>query len=107
VAPLILAAERRRGHRDTPASSGWSGEAVLRPGLLVRIVNIGPFGALVECHARLRPGRRAELQLIPAGTERKQVVPGKVERCEVVALKPLSFRGAIAFETILASTGDG
>jgi hypothetical protein len=104
---MTLAAERRRGHRETPASSGWSGEALLRPGLFVRIVNIGPFGALVECQARLRPGRHAELQLMPAGTERRQLVPGRVERCEVVALQPLSFRGAIAFESILSATRDG
>jgi hypothetical protein len=100
-------ADRRRGQRGAPDHSGWSGEAVLRPGLLVRIVNIGPFGALVECQARLRPGRRAELQLIPAGSERKQVVPGRVERCEVIALQPLCFHGAIAFETALWSVQDG
>jgi hypothetical protein len=104
---MNVVAERRRGRRDAPTSSGWSGEAVLRPGLFVQIVNIGPFGALVECQARLRPGRRAELQLVPAGTLRKQIVPGRVERCEVVALRPLSFRGAIAFETMLGSTRDG
>ena len=100
-------ADRRRGRRETPTLCGWSGEAVLRPGLLVRIVNIGPFGALVECRARLRPGCPAELQLVPAGTERKQVVPGRVARCEVVALQPLNYRGAIAFETVLGTVRHG
>jgi hypothetical protein len=97
--------DRRRGQRGAPDHSGWSGEAVLRPGLRVRILNIGPFGALVECQARLRPGRRAELQLLPAGSEQKQVVSGRVERCEVITLQPLSFHGAIAFETAVRFAG--
>jgi hypothetical protein len=97
--------DRRRGQRGAPDHSGWCGQAVLRPGLPVRILNIGPFGALVECPARLRPGRRAELQLLPAGSARRQVVSGRVERCEVIALQPLSFHGAIAFETAVWSGG--
>jgi len=101
------ASERRRAGRGAPDIAGWAGEAVLRPGLLVRIVNIGPFGALVESQARLRPGRRAELQLVTAGTDQKQIVPGTVERCQVSTLQPLSFRGAIAFETIVSSASDG
>jgi hypothetical protein len=95
--------DRRRAHRRTPDVAGWSGHAVLRPGLAVRIINIGSFGALVETAARLRPGRSAELQLIAAGTDRKQVVTGRVERCQVITLKPLVFHGAIAFERSVPS----
>lgn len=87
--------------------AGWSGDAVLRPGLFVRIVNIGPFGVLVESASRLRPGRLAELQLVVAGTDQKQVVAGRVERCHVIALEPLVFHGAIAFEDQCPSTGLG
>ena len=94
-------ADRRRGQRRAPDRSGWHGEALLRPGLLVRIVNIGAYDALVECQVRLRSGRRAELQLMPAGSECRQIVPGRVERCEVIALQPLCFHGAIAFERAL------
>jgi hypothetical protein len=99
--------DRRRAVRARPDHAGWRHEAVLRPGLPVRIVNIGPYGALVECQARLRPGRAAELQLMAHTTERKHVVPGKVERCQVVALEPLSFRGAIAFDVVLGPASDG
>jgi hypothetical protein len=74
---------------------------VLRPGLLVRVVNIGAHGALVECPARLRPGRMAELQLVSAATDRKQCVSGRIERCQVVRLRPLGFCGAIAFDGVL------
>ena len=98
--------ERRRARRAGPAHAGWLPDAVLRPGLLVRLVNIGPYGALVECQARLRPGRAAELQLVTSA-DRKQVVRGRVERCQVVALSPLSFRGAIAFDTVLGAVATG
>lgn len=100
-------ADRRRGQRKAPTLSGWNGDALLRPGLPVRIVNIGAYGALVECQGRLRPGRRAELQLMLAGSERKQIVPGRVERCQVIGLQPLCFHGAIAFEKPLWPMEDG
>lgn len=93
--------DRRRAGRRPPDVAGWSGEALLRPGLLVRIVNIGPFGVLVESTAGLRPGRHAELQLMEAGTDHRVLVPGRVERCQVIGLQPLSFRGAIAFEDLI------
>ena len=96
--------DRRRGPRDAPDLAGWRPDAILRPGLPIRIVNIGPYGALVECATRLRPGRRAELQLITAA-ERKQVIAGRIERCQIVDLRPLNFRGAIAFETVLPPDG--
>lgn len=101
--------DRRRALRRPPDVAGWSGDAVLRPGLVVRIVNIGPFGALVESRARMVPGRIAELQLIAAGTEQKEVVIGRIERCQVIGLQPLSFRGAIAFERVVraAESVDG
>lgn len=103
----LAASERRRARRSGPATAGWHPDAVLRPGLLVRIVNIGPYGALVECQARLRPGRTAELQLLAMSADRKQVVRGRVERCQVVGLDPLSFRGAIAFDAVLQPEMDG
>ena len=56
-------AERRQVRRVSAEEAGWQEEAVLRPGLLVRIVNISAIGVLLESPARLRPGRRAELQL--------------------------------------------
>lgn len=36
-----------------------------------------------------------------ADTEQKEVVAGRIERCQVIGLKPLSFRGAIAFERVV------
>lgn len=102
---MIAGEDRRRARRRAPDVAGWSGDAVLRPGLFVRIVNIGPFGVLVESGTRLRPGRPAELQLVAAGTDHKQVMAGRVERCQVIALQPLVFHGAIAFEHQCPSMG--
>jgi hypothetical protein len=97
--------DRRRAHRATPDAAGWRPEALLRPGLVVRIVNIGPYGALVESQARLRPGRSAELHLVTSGAEQKHVVHGRIERCHVAGLTPLHFRGAIEFSARLQADG--
>lgn len=93
--------DRRCATRLRPDESRWKPEAVLRPGLAVRLIDIGPRGALIESAARLRPGRRAELQLAAHGTEQRELVTGRVERCHVSRLNPLLFRGAIAFEGCL------
>ena len=61
---MTFGAERRRSQRTPPDAAGWCGDAVLRPGLLVHVVNLGTFGALVAGPTRLRPGRPAELQLV-------------------------------------------
>lgn len=98
------ATERRRGPRVPPDESPWRAEAVLRPGLLVRVINIGPRGVLVESPARLRPGRRAELQLAALDSDGRRVFTGRVERCQVVRLEPLCFHGAIAFEAAETET---
>jgi len=95
--------ERRRAGRTGPDTAGWRCEAVLRPGVLVRVVDICPFGVLVECPTRLRPGRAAELQLVSADSDRKHTISGRIERCHVVRLQPLGFRGAIAFDAALRS----
>jgi len=101
VDAVTARADRRRGRRAQPTVAGWRADAVLRPGLPVRVVDIGPYGALIECAARLRPGRAAELQLVSAVTEHKRIVAGRVERCHVIRLQPLGFRGAIAFDGVL------
>lgn len=90
--------ERRRAARVSPDASPWKAEAVLRPGLQVRLINVGPLGALVESPARLRPGRRAELQLLAAASDLRHTVSGRIERCQVIRLSPLCFRGAIEFD---------
>ena len=96
MAAVALATERRRDHRIEPAQTSWRPDAVLRPGQLVRLLNICRCGALVESGARLRPGARIELQL--AGPTARHVVRGRLERCHVAALEPLRYRGVIVFD---------
>jgi hypothetical protein len=88
-----------------PERAAWSRVAVLRPGQEVRLLNISPQGALVESAARLRPGLRAELHLTQGAS--RVAVRGRLERCEVVRLEPLVYRGAILFEECLALPAAG
>lgn len=107
AAVVDAAVERRRGPRVPSDQSPWRSDAVLRPGLVVRVINIGPRGVLVESAARLRPGRRAELQLLALDSDGRRIVAGRIERCQVVGLEPLCFQGAIAFEAAEAETLSG
>jgi hypothetical protein len=98
AAVVTAVAERRRGRRVEADAGGWKADAVLRPGLLVRIVNISPHGVLLESTARLRPGRRAEMQLTAIEGEERPYCFGRITRCSVVSVSPLVFRGAIVFD---------
>jgi hypothetical protein len=74
--------------------------ALLRPGQEVLVVNLSSQGALLESARRMRPGTRAELQLVGSGTRR--VLGARVLRCVVTAIDPIRYRGALAFEERLA-----
>jgi hypothetical protein len=98
------ARERRRGPRLPPEQTDWRDLAVLRPGQEVRVVNIGPLGALVESGSRLRPGHRVELHLTARSA--RVAITGRMERCEVARLAPLRYRGAIVFDRSVPMTGE-
>jgi hypothetical protein len=91
-------AERRQVRRVRAEEAGWHEEAVLRPGLLVRIVNISAGGVLLESPARLRPGRRAELQLTSSAGDVRPLCVGRITRCAVTGISPMVFLGAVHFE---------
>jgi hypothetical protein len=95
--------EKRRAGRVGAEDAGWLAEAVLRPGLLVHIVNISASGVLLESPARLRPGRRAELQLTARDGDARPLCVGRITRCAVVGVSPMVFRGAVAFERPLTA----
>mgnify|MGYP003398853969 CR=1 FL=1 len=90
--------ERGWVQRVGAAEAGWQEDAVLRPGLLVRIVNISATGVLLESPGRLRPGRGAELQLTARDGDARPLCAGRVTRCTVVGISPMVFRGAVAFD---------
>ena len=52
--------------------------------------------ALVESDARLRPGANTEMQIAMHG--RRTSIKGRLDRCHVVALEPLRYRGVLVFE---------
>jgi hypothetical protein len=58
-------------------------------------VNVSEGGALMTSEAPMKPGARAELQLL--GAERR-VVRGRIQRCRITSLTPLSFEAAIEFD---------
>lgn len=81
-----------------PEQGPWQAEAVLRPGVPVRIIDLAPHGVRVSSPARLRPGRRAEIQFLARDTDERCLVPGRIGRCRVTQLSPLCFEGVIEFE---------
>ena len=89
-------AERRSERRRSAGSSGCRPDAVLRPGQAVVLVNINSRAALVESDARLRPGANTEMQIAMHG--RRTSIKGRLDRCHVVALEPLRYRGVLVFE---------
>jgi len=104
MAPVTaVAIERRRQRRRAAEESGWKGDAVLRPGLLVHVVDISQDGVLLESPARLRPGRRAELQLTTLEGDSHPIILGRITRCAVVGVSPIVFRGAMVFDDQLPS----
>lgn len=96
AAALTSPPDRRVDARRRPQETPWEGEALLRPGVPVRVIDLSRGGVLVECASRLRPGTRAELQLI--GPHGRYICGGRVQRCAVAQLDPLRYRGALVFD---------
>jgi hypothetical protein len=85
---------RRRSHVDEHGITA----ARVRPGHVVRLIDVSAAGALVETSRRLLPGKTVELQ-VERGSE-QTVVRGRVLRCAVVKIQPtwIYYRGAIGFD---------
>ena len=87
--------ERRRERRCAGGGHRWFTQAVIRPGQPVTLLNISSRAALVESPVRLRPGARTEMHL--AGSHARTRVGGRLDRCYVVALEPIRYRGVLLF----------
>jgi hypothetical protein len=88
MAPIGNLSERRRERRQTGGGERWRALAVLRPGQPITLLNITSRAALVESTARLRPGAH----------DSRANVRGRLDRCHVVALEPIRYRGVVLFE---------
>jgi hypothetical protein len=69
---------------------------VIRPGQIVTVINICSRAALIESSSRLRPGAQTELQAMRSGL--RVAVKARLDRCHVVALEPIRYRGVLMFE---------
>jgi hypothetical protein len=96
MAPVAIDSRERRRERRCPGGGRWSTRAVIRPGQPVTLLNISSHAALVESPVRLRPGARTEMQL--AGSDARASVGGRLDRCYVVALEPIRYRGVLLFD---------
>jgi hypothetical protein len=90
--------ERRREERLAPEQTKWADAARLRPGLDVRVVDIGTRGVLVETTVRLHIGQRMEVVLQASDTGERLDLAGTVRRCHIANLNPLTYRGAFEFD---------
>lgn len=85
---------------------GWPRRAVgplemvcrIRPGVVARVVNLSPGGALVEVRCRLVPGATVEVHLGPTGG-RAIVTHAAVARCAVAHLRAdgVLYHGGLCF----------
>ena len=74
--------------------------AVLRPGHVVSLVDLGSGGALIHGSRPLRPGARVHLQLEIAN--RRYGIAAEILRCTVASLDAIhgaQYRGALRFDT--------
>ena len=99
AALLTAVGDRRASPRVAPDLTAWEARALLRPGREVRLINISTGGALLRSQTRMNPRAAAKLQLF--GPVRLQV-NGRIQRCRVSSLHPLSYEAAIVFEEPLA-----
>ncbi len=96
MAAVTVGCERRQELRRPGGGVRWQPRAVLRPGQHVTLINITSRAALVESETRLRPGAVTELQL--ASASRRACIKARLDRCTVIALDPLRYRGVVMFE---------
>ena len=106
---MIDRAERRQFRRVSLNDSADTVAGRIRPGVVVRILELSPGGGLIESGARLLPGTSVDLHL-ESGAARA-AIRARVVRCFVGSVSPaqIVFRGALAFEVPLllsAVSGD-
>lgn len=92
------AEDRRRSPRVTPDLTGIAEVARMRPGMDVRVVDIGPKGVLIESPVRLHIGLPVELVFVVMDTQMRLQMACLVRRCQVAGLDPIVYRGALEFE---------
>ena len=87
--------DRRRGARRSVSSDEPLGQARLRTGGRLRVVEASSLGALMETTERLLPGRHLDVHIVAA--EGRVLVRARVVRAFVVTLEPDAVHYRVAF----------
>jgi hypothetical protein len=89
--------ERRRTNRWTPTTAQALSRVRLRAGRELSVINVSPWGALVEGVTRLLPGTNVEVHV--TATQGRVLVRARVTRCAVwmVTADLVVYRGALVF----------
>lgn len=99
--------ERRRAARRAIEEGEPLAQARLRTGAQLTVLNVSPWGALMETSERLLPGRHLDVHVItPAG---RVLVRGRVARAFVCRLRgdAIHYRAALAFEQSIDARNPG
>ncbi|HEU4690483.1 MAG TPA: hypothetical protein VFS23_19080 [Vicinamibacterales bacterium] len=86
-------------NRRAPASTEALSRVRLRAGRELSVLNVSPWGALVEGETRLLPGTHVDVHVTAA--QGRVLVRARVMRCAVstVTADMVVYRGALAFST--------
>jgi hypothetical protein len=87
--------DRRHMRRIRPQDTCWRSVAVLRPGIEVEILDLSAGGVRITSPKRMKPGARAEIQLLGAT---RRTLFARIGRCRVTAIAPMRYEGALVFE---------
>jgi hypothetical protein len=89
--------ERRRTIRRVPACTEALSRVRLRAGRELAVINVSPWGALVEGTARLLPGTNIDVHV--TASQGRVLVRARVIRCAVwrVGADVIVYRGALGF----------
>ncbi len=94
-----MLAERRSCRRHDALATPWRVRAVLRSGVVVRLLNVARGGALAEASVRLRPGTSTTIHLDTG--QHSCVLLTRITRCRVSRLTPLRYEAAFVFASPL------
>ena len=97
-------AERRQFRRVSLVDAAGAVAGRIRPGVVVRVLDLSRGGGLIESGARLLPGANVDLQLV--SVDARATIRARVVRCFVGSVSPVRivFRGALQFDAPLPLT---
>ena len=101
---MTAQSERRQFQRVSFGDAADALAGRIRPGVVVRILDLSRGGGLIESGARLLPGANVDLQL--ESPDARATIRARVVRCCVGSVSPVRivFRGALQFDAPLPAS---